>query len=91
MRIPPIITEGTLPNKPIITGEKEKIIKSAAAGRRVKRDAHLVKRITPGLMEKLTGPMTPRKPDSTLARPVMVIPRFTRFSMSSTSTIPFME
>jgi len=39
--------------------------------------------MTPGLKEKLTTPMTPRKPANTLTNPVVATPRVIRIGILS--------
>ena len=71
-----MITEGTIPINPVAAGEKDRIKSKMDVGIRVYLEAQRVDKITPGLREKLTGPITPKNPARILAIPVKVIPRF---------------
>jgi len=61
------------------------------AGIKAKRDALFVALITPGLSEKLTGPITPRNPAMIFATPVNVIPLFIRLDIPVGFSIPCID
>jgi len=76
-------TEGMLPKIAMVFGRKDKAKSPKLVGIRVYREAAPLAMITPGLKEKLTEPITPRKPDNTLINPVTVMPLVIRFSILS--------
>jgi len=80
-----------LPKRPIRKGEKERKKRKFEAGIRVKREALRVAVMTPGLSEKFTGPIIPRNPARTLAKPVIAIPWFIRRGISGGLIISFID
>lgn len=82
-RILPTTTWGMAPIKAITGGRKEMPSNIMPAGMRVNLEAHLVDTITPGLKEKLTGPITPSSPERKLSIPVSDRPLVTRFDICS--------
>ena len=82
---------GTAPMTATVQGEKERARRPKAAGTRVSLDAEPVAMITPGLREKLTGPIMPKNPERALARPVTAIPLLSRVSGRSGFSISEMD
>ena len=87
----PVTAEGMLPIKAIVEGKNESSNSPKAVGMRVNLEATPVEAITPGLKEKLTGPITPNSPDRMLPNPVNETPLVIRFSILSGRMISPMD